>query len=81
MCSWVKRTLCGDNCNIFEWETSRAFSGGFEEVQTSHLLAIMDIIRIPPGICSKNIQLMPDHKPSIEHQRRLNPPMKEVVKK
>ena len=24
---------------------------------------------------------MPDHKLSIEHQRRLNPPMKEVVKK
>ena len=26
-------------------------------------------------------QLMPDHKPSIKHQRRLNPPMQEVVKK
>ena len=26
-------------------------------------------------------QLMPNHKQSIEHQRRLNPPMKEVVKK
>ena len=24
---------------------------------------------------------MPDHKPSIEHQRRLNPTMREVVKK
>ena len=24
---------------------------------------------------------MPDHKPSIKHQRRLNPPMQEVVKK
>ena len=24
---------------------------------------------------------MPDHKPCIEHQRRLNPPMQEVVKK
>ena len=24
---------------------------------------------------------MPDHKPSIEHQRRLNTPMQEVVKK
>ena len=42
---------------------------------------IADIIRIPPGICSHKIQLMPDHKPSIEHQRRLNPPMQEVVKK
>ena len=42
---------------------------------------ITDIIGISPGICSHKIQLMPDHKPSIEHQRRLNPPMQEVVKK
>ena len=42
---------------------------------------IADIIGIPPGICSHNIQLMPDHKQSIEHQRRLNPPMQEVVEK
>ena len=34
-----------------------------------------------PSCCSHKIQLMPDHKPSIEHQRRLNPPMQEVVKK
>ena len=43
--------------------------------------SIADIIGIPPGICSHKIQLMPDAKPSIEHQRRLNPPMQEVVKK
>ena len=42
---------------------------------------IADIIRIPPGICSHKIQLMPNHKPSIEHQRHLNPHMQEVVKK
>ena len=42
---------------------------------------IADIIGIPPGICSHKIQLMPDLKPSIEHQRRLNPPMQEVVKR
>jgi len=42
---------------------------------------ISSIIGIPPDICSHKIQLMPNHKPSIEHQRRLNPPMKEVVKK
>ena len=40
-----------------------------------------DIIGIPPCICSHTIQLMPDQKPCIEHQRRLNPPMQEVVKK
>ena len=31
---------------------------------------IADIIGIHPGICFHKIQLMPDHKPSIEHQRR-----------
>jgi len=41
---------------------------------------IVDIIVIPPCICSHKIQLMPNKKPSIEHQMRLNPPMQEVVK-
>ena len=39
------------------------------------------IIEIPPCICSYKIKLMPNLKGSIEHQRRLNPPMQEVVKK
>ena len=42
---------------------------------------IADIIGISLGMCSHKIQLMHDHKPSIKHQRRLNPPMQEVVKK
>ena len=42
---------------------------------------IADIIWIPSCICSHKIQLMSDHKPSIEHQRCLNPPMQEVVNK
>ena len=42
---------------------------------------IADIIGIPADICSHKIKLMPDHKPSIELQRRLNTPMQEVVKK
>ena len=41
---------------------------------------IVDIIGIHPGICSHKIQLMPDHKPSIDQLRRLNPHMQEVVK-
>ena len=40
-----------------------------------------NIIGIPPCIFSHKIQLMTDHKPSIEHQRRLNPLMQEVMKK
>ena len=39
------------------------------------------IIWIPREICSHKIKLMPDNKTSIEHQRRLNPHMQEVVKK
>ena len=42
---------------------------------------IANIIGMPPGIFSHKVQLMPDHKPSIKHQRCLNPPMQEVVKK
>ena len=44
-------------------------------------LTIADIIGIRPGLYSQKIKLMPDHKTSIEHQRRLNPPMQEVLKK
>ena len=42
---------------------------------------IADIIRLHPAICSHKIQLMPDHEQSMEHQRRLNTPIQEVVKK
>ena len=42
---------------------------------------IADIIEIHLGICSHKIKLMPYHKPNIEHQRRLNPPMQYAVKK
>ena len=44
-------------------------------------LTVVDIIGNSPGICSNNIKIMPDHKPSIEHLRRLNPPMQQLVKK
>ena len=42
---------------------------------------IVDIIGNPPSIFSHKVQLMPDHKPSIENQIWLNPPIQEVVKK
>ncbi|XP_075088610.1 uncharacterized protein LOC142170617 [Nicotiana tabacum] len=42
---------------------------------------IADIRRIPAGICKHKIQLENESKPSVEHQRRLNPSMQEVVKK
>ncbi|XP_047249863.1 uncharacterized protein LOC124885667 [Capsicum annuum] len=42
---------------------------------------IADIIGIPPEIRSHKIKLNVDHVPSMEHQRRLNQPIQEVVKK
>ena len=42
---------------------------------------IEDINGISPLICMHNILMGEGHTPSIEHQRRLNPAMKEVVKK
>jgi len=42
---------------------------------------IDDIKGINPSLCMHRILLEDDYKPSIEHQRRLNPNMKEVVKK
>ena len=42
---------------------------------------IEDIKGINPSLCMHKILLEEDYKPSIEHQRRLNPNMKEVVKK
>nr|XP_009789506.1 PREDICTED: uncharacterized protein LOC104237117 [Nicotiana sylvestris] len=42
---------------------------------------IEDIRGIPAGICEHNIQLEQEIKPSMEHQRRLNPSMQEVVNK
>ena len=41
----------------------------------------VDIIGILRRICPHKIQLMPNHKLCIEHQRRLNLPMQEVVEK
>ncbi|XP_059315781.1 uncharacterized protein LOC132066492 [Lycium ferocissimum] len=38
------------------------------------------IQKIPPRIFTHKIQLDEDCEPSVEHQRRLNPPMQEVVK-
>ncbi|XP_075110430.1 uncharacterized protein LOC142181310 [Nicotiana tabacum] len=42
---------------------------------------IANIKGISPSICMHKIFLEDGHRPSVEHQRRLNPIMKEVVKK
>ena len=42
--------------------------------------SISDIKRISPTICMHKILMEECYKPIIEHQRRLNPAMKEVVR-
>ena len=42
---------------------------------------IDDLKGISPSFCMHRIHLEEGYNPSIEHQRRLNPNMKEVVKK
>ena len=43
--------------------------------------SLADIQGIDPSFCMHRILMEEDSKPSIEHQRRLNPTMKEVVRK
>ena len=43
--------------------------------------SVKDLKGISPSICMHKILLEENTKTSIEHQRRLNPMMKEVVKK
>ena len=49
--------------------------------QSTFAWSISDIKGISPSICMHKILMEDDYKPSVEHQRRLNPAMKEVVKK
>ncbi|KAI3773993.1 hypothetical protein L1987_48534 [Smallanthus sonchifolius] len=42
---------------------------------------IMDIKGINPSFCTHKILMEDDYKPAVQHQRRLNPNMQEVVKK
>ncbi|XP_009619539.2 uncharacterized protein [Nicotiana tomentosiformis] len=68
-------------------------SSGFLAVQVEQLLKVLqecktaigwtmaDIKGISPAFYMHKILLEEEHKPSREHQRRLNPNMKEVVKK
>ncbi|KEH26708.1 hypothetical protein MTR_6g471360 [Medicago truncatula] len=67
-------------------------NASLDEVETEKLLYVLkkypkaigytidDIKGINPLLCMHRILLEEDYKPSIEHQRRLNPNMKEVVK-
>ena len=43
--------------------------------------SLQDLKGISPNLCNHRIPMEPEHKPSREHQRRLNDAMREVVKK
>ena len=51
------------------------------EYKTAFGWSIADIRGISPSICMHKILMEDNYKPSVEHQRRLNPNMKEVVRK
>ena len=54
--------------------------GVLERNSEAFAWSIEDIKGIRPSICMHKILMEEDHAPSIEHQRRLNPAMEEVVK-
>ena len=43
--------------------------------------SLQDLKGISPNLCTHRIPMEPEHKPSREHQKRLNDAMREVVKK
>ena len=55
--------------------------GVLEKNSEAFAWSIDDIKGISPSICMHKILMEEDHVSSIEHQRRLNPAMKEVMKK
>ena len=67
------------NANLSEHEEERLL-----EIIRKHYKAIGytldDLKGISPVLCQHAINLEPDAKPVVDHQRRLNPKMKEVVR-
>ena len=56
-------------------------SGGNEEIQERYWIDYFRYFWDPCRHFSHKIKFMKDHKPIIVHQRRLNPPMQEVINK
>ena len=52
-----------------------------EKYQSIIGYSLQDLKGISPNLCTHRIPMEPEHKPSREHQRRLNDAMREVVKK
>jgi len=68
------------NANLNERETEKLLNI-LKKYPKAIGYTIEDIKGINPSLCIHRILLEEDYKPFIEHQRRLNPNMKEVLKK
>ena len=75
----MKKNRVISNANLSGFEEERLL-----ETLRTHCGAIGytldDLKGISPSICQHNINLEPDAKPVVDHQRRLNPNMKDVVR-
>ncbi|GKA15777.1 hypothetical protein Tco_0695524 [Tanacetum coccineum] len=56
-------------------------SKGFEVTQASSAWKLSDIKGINPEFCTHKILMEDDFKPAVQHQRRVNPKIHEVIKK
>ena len=68
------------NYKLTESETRRLVAI-LEKYQSVIGYSLQDLKGISPNLCTHRIPMEPEHKPSREHQRRLNDAMREVVKK
>ena len=68
------------NDKLTECETRRLVAI-LEKYRSVIGYSLQDLKGISPNLCTHRIPMEPDHKPSREHQRRLNDAMREVVKK
>ena len=86
--SYLKYTYLGENSTLpvivsaaLTPDKEQKLLRVLREYKTAFGWSIADIKGISPSICMHKILMEDNYKPSVEHQRRLNPNMKEVVRK
>ncbi|XP_070004674.1 uncharacterized protein [Nicotiana sylvestris] len=70
-----------DGEGLVEWDMVEKLLQVLQECKTTIGWTMADIKGISPAFCMHKIHLEEGHKPSREHQRKLNPNLKEVIKK
>ena len=66
------------NANLLEQEEKKLLKT-LKKHRAAIGCTLDDLKGISPTLCQHKINLEPDAKPVVDHQRRLNPKMKEVV--